>query len=214
MRFEAVLENPSVARQRLAEIEQNAATFGPLRGRTGLLASRQDKEDRSIAELNGPALKRDLERYLVMRETALKTYAREEENLRQRTSIDIPALSPAGSRVLEKIRDAIDRNDLPSALSFALADRMVKAELDAFNRAVTERFGERSLLTNTARDPSGPAFDRAAEGMAPIERQKLAAAWPLLRAGQQLAAHERTQQALKESEALRQTQRQSQGLKQ
>ena len=35
-----------------------------------------------------------------------------------------------------------------------------------------------------------------------------------LKLSQQLAAHERTQQALKESEALRQTQRQSQGLKQ
>ncbi|MCB1512324.1 MAG: Ti-type conjugative transfer relaxase TraA, partial [Hyphomicrobiaceae bacterium] len=129
MRFEAVLENPSVARQRLAEIEQNAATFGPLRGRTGLLASRQDKEDRRIAELNGPALKRDLERYLAMRETVLKRYAREEESLRQRTAIDIPSLSPTAARVLEKIRDAIDRNDLPSALGFALADKQVKAEL-------------------------------------------------------------------------------------
>ena len=214
MRMEAVLEDPSVARQRLAEIEQNAATFGPLRGRTGFLASRTDREDRRIAELNGPALKRDLERYLAMRDTALKTYAREEESLRQRTAIDIPSLSPAAARVLEKIRDAIDRNDLPAALGFALADRMVKAELDAFNRAISERFGERSLLINAARDPSGPAFEKAAEGMTPDARHKLATAWPLLRASQQLAAQERTQQALKESEALRQTQRQSQGLKQ
>ncbi len=214
LRIEAVLEDPSVARQRLTEIEQNAARFGTLRGRTGLLASRQDKEDRRVADLNTPALKRDLERYLVIRETALKRYAREEESLRRRTAIDIPSLSPAAARVLEKIRDAIDRNDLPAALGFALADRMVKAELDAFNRAVTERFGERSLLTDAARGPSGPAFDKAAEGMVPDARQKLATAWPLLRASQQLAAHERTQQALKESEALRQTQRQSQGLKQ
>ena len=100
------------------------------------------------------------------------------------------------------------------ALGFALADKQVKAELDVFNRAVSERFGERSLLANAARDLSDPAFDKAAEGMAPDARQKLATAWPLLRASQQLAAHERTQQALKESEALRQTQRQSQGLKQ
>ena len=214
MRLEAVLEDPSVARQRLAEIEQNAATFGPLRGRTGLLASRADREDRRIADLNAPALKRDLERYLTMRETALKRYAHEEESLRQRTAIDIPSLSPAASRVLEKIRDAIDRNDLPSALGFALADKQVKAELDVFNRAISERFGERSLLINAARDLSGPVFDKAAEGMAPQDRQRLATAWPLLRAGQQLAAHERTQHALKESEALRQVQRQRQGLKQ
>lgn len=214
MRLEAVLEDKATALQRLGEIEQNAACFGPLRGRTGLLASPADREDRRVADLNAPALKRDLERYLAMRDTALKRYAREEESLRRRTAIDIPSLSPAASRVLEKIRDAIDRNDLPAALGFALADRMVKAELDAFNRAVVERFGERSLLANAARDPSGTAFDKAAEGMAPQDRQRLATAWPLLRASQQLAAHERTQQALKESEALRQTQRQSQGLKQ
>jgi hypothetical protein len=35
-----------------------------------------------------------------------------------------------------------------------------------------------------------------------------------MRAGQKLAAQERTQQALKEAEALRQTQSKSQGLKQ
>lgn len=214
MRMEAVLEDPSFARQRLTEIEQNAESVGKLRGRTGLLASRADREDRRIAELNGPALKRDLERYLAMRETALKKYTSEEQSLRQRTAIDIPSLSHTAARVLEKIRDAIDRNDLPAALGFALADRMVKAELDTFNRSVAERFGERSLLGNAARDPSGTAFDKAAEGMALPDRQKLATAWPLLRASQQLAAHERTQHALKESEALRQTQRQSQGLRQ
>ena len=214
MRMEVVLEDRTTALKRLAEIEQNAATFGPLRGRTGLLANRAVREERRVAELNCPALSRDLERYLAMRETALKRYAAEEESLRQRTSIDIPSLSSAASRALEKIRDAIDRSDLPSALGFALADKMVKAELDAFNRAVAERFGERSLLVNAARDPSGPAFDKAAEGMALQDRQRLATAWPLLRASQQLGAHEQTQQALKESEALRQVQRQSRGLRQ
>ena len=138
-----------------------------------------------------------------------------------RVGQDDIAAGPAKGRPGEgddraRIQQAIDQVSAlaPDALGFALADRMVKAELDAFNRAVTERFGERSLLTDAARGPSGPAFDKAAEGMVPDARQKLATAWPLLRASQQLAAHERTQQALKESEALRQTQRQSQGLKQ
>jgi hypothetical protein len=115
---------------------------------------------------------------------------------------------------MEKVRDAIDRNDLPAALGFALADRMVKAELDTLNKAVSERFGERTLLGNGARDPSGSTFDKAAKGMSPAEKQKLAAAWPFMRAGQQLIAQQRTQQALKESEVLRQTQSKSQGLKQ
>ncbi|MGB7431524.1 MAG: BID domain-containing protein, partial [Ahrensia sp.] len=214
MRMEAVLEHPTVADQRLQEIEQKPMQFGALRGRKGLLASRADREERRVAELNGPALKRDLERYLAMRQTALKRYTVEEETLRQKTAIDIPALSPAATHVLEKIRDAIDRNDLSAVLSFARTDRKAKAELDAFIRAVSERFGERTLLANAARDPSGPVFNKAAEGIALPERNTLAAAWPLLRASQQLAANERTQQALKESEALRQIQRQSKGLKQ
>lgn len=214
MRMETVLEDANVARQRLSEIERNAASFGALRGRDGLLASRSDLENRRVAEINVPALRRDLERYLDMRQNAMNKYAAEEEGHRKRTSIDIPSLSPAAARAMEKVRDAIDRNDLAAALGFALADRMVKAELDTLNKAVSERFGERTLLGNGTRDPSGSTFDKAAKGMSPGDREKLAAAWPMMRAGQQLAAHERTQQALKESEALRQTQRQNQGLKQ
>ena len=214
MRMEAVVEDPNVARQRLGEIERNAAGFGALRGREGLLASRADREDRRVAEVNVPALRRDLERYLDMRKQAAANYRLEEEGHRKRTSIDIPSFSPAAARAMEKIRDAIDRNDLPAALGFALADRIVKAELDSFNRAVSERFGERTLLSNGAKDLSGSTFEKAAQGMSPGEREKLAAAWPLMRAGQKLAAQERTQQALKEAEALGQTQSKSQGLKQ
>ncbi|WP_025031731.1 AAA family ATPase, partial [Nitratireductor aquibiodomus] len=214
MRMEAVVEDPNVAQQRLGEIERNAASFGALKGKEGLWASRADREDRRVAEVNVPALRRDLERYLDMRERATAKYRQEEEGHRKRTSIDIPSLSPAAERAMEKVRDAIDRNDLPAALGFALADRMVKAELDTFNNAVSERFGERTLLGNAAKDPSGSTFDKAAQGMSAGDREKLSTAWPVMRAGQQLAAHERTQQALKQSEALRQTQTKSQGLKQ
>lgn len=214
MRMEAVVEDPNIARQRLGEIERNAASFGALKGREGLLTSRADRDDRRVAEVNVPALRKDLERYLDMRERATAKYRLEEEGHRKRTSIDIPSLSPAAARAMEKVRDAIDRNDLPAALGFALADRMVKAELDTFNKAVSERFGERTLLGNAAKDPSGATFDKAAQGMSPADREKLSTAWPTMRTGQQLAAHERTQQALKQSEALRQTQTKSQGLKQ
>jgi hypothetical protein len=62
-------------------------------------------------------------------------------------------------------------------------------------------------------DTSGPAFKSASASLARAEREQLAAALPIMRAGQQVAAQERTVQALKETEALRQTQRQSQVLK-
>lgn len=213
MRIEAAFSDSAERSDRLRQIEQAPAGFGPLRGRTGILASSADKSERRSAETNVPALRRDLERYFVMREQAMKQLLAEETGQRQKAAIDIPALSPEAASVLAKVRDAIDRNDLPAALGFALADRMVKAEIDALNGAVRQRFGERSLLGNGAMDTSGPAFKSASAGLAPAEREKLAAAWPIMRAGQQLAAQERTVQALKETEALRQTQRQSQVLK-
>lgn len=213
MGIEAAFSDPAARTDRLRQIEQAPEGYGVLRGRTGTLASSADKNDRRIAETNVPALRRDLDRYFVMREQAMKRLVAEEAGLRQRASIDIPALSPAAASVLAKVRDAIDRNDLPAALGFALADRMVKAEIDALNGAVRERFGERALLGNGAMDTGGPAFKAASAGLAPAEQQKLASAWPAMRTAQQLAAHVRTVRALKDIEALRQTQRQGQVLK-
>lgn len=213
MRIEAAFSDPAARSDRLHQIEQTPASYGPLRGRTGLLVGSTEKTDRRIAETNVPALRRDLERYFLMREETTKRLVAEEAGLRQRASIDIPALSPAAASVLAKVRDAIDRNDLPAALGFALADRMVKAEIDALNGAIRERLGERSLLGNGAMDTGGPAFKAASAGLAPAEQQKLASAWPAMCTAHQLAAHERTIEALKQTEALRQTRRQGQVLK-
>jgi len=213
MRFEAVLSNATEAQQRLQQIEQRPDSFGPLRGKEGLFAGKSDRKEREVATVNVPALRRDIERYMRMRETALNRLTAAEQAERHRVSIDIPALSPSAGMVLEKVRDALDRNDLPSALGYALADRMAKAEIDAFNKSVSERFGERAFLSTAAKEAQGPLFDKAALGLPPGEKQKLASAWPLMRAGQQLAAQERTTQALKETEALRQSQRQSSVLK-
>jgi BID domain of Bartonella effector protein (Bep) len=213
MHIEAAFSDASARADRLRQIEQAPAGYGPLRGRTGILAGSADKNDRHIAETNVPALRRDLERYFVMREQVMKRLVAEEAGQRRRASIDIPALSPVAASVLARVRDAIDRNDLPAALGFALADRMVKAEIDALNGAVRERFGERALLGNGAMDTGGPAFKAASAGLLPAEQQKLASAWPVMRTAQQLAAHERMVAALKQTEALRQTQRQGQVLK-
>lgn len=214
MNFDAVLADRERAAQVLQKLEAEPASIGALKGRTGILAGKAEREARRVAELNVPALKRDLERYLSMRESALKRLQADEQALRQRVSIDIPALSPAARLVLERVRDAIDRNDLPAALGFALSNRETKLEIDGFNQAVTERFGERTLLTNSAREPSGKLFDKLSEGMRPEEKARLQEAWPVMRTAQQLAAHERTVQSLKQAEDLRLTQRQSPVLKQ
>ncbi|MGB3389037.1 MAG: BID domain-containing protein, partial [Pseudaminobacter sp.] len=210
---DAMLKDSTLAKTTTAKIASDPESFGALKGKTGLLASREDKQDRETARLNAPALARNLDSYLRQRAEAERKHEAEERARRIKVAVDIPALSDRARQMLERVRDAIDRNDLPAALGFALADKMAKAEIDTFNKAVSERFGERSLLSNAASEATGPAFERQAFGMSPGERQKLATVWPMMRAGQQLAAHERTVQALKETEALRQSQRQSQVLK-
>lgn len=214
MNFDAVLADRAMAKQALRQIETSVVSIGPLNGKPGMLASKADREARRIAELNVPALKRDLEQYLRMRETAVQRLQADEQVLRQRVSIDIPALSPAAHVVLERVCDAIDRNDLPSAMAYALSNRETKLEIDGFSRAVNERFGERTLLSNAAREPSGKIFDTLSNGMQPDQKQRLKDAWPVMRTAQQLSAHERTVQSLKQSEGLRLTQRQNPVLKQ
>ncbi len=176
IRSDTLVKDPVTVTAVLQRLTDNPQSFGTLRGRTGLLAGAADRGDRQRAEANVPALKRDIEGYLRMRSEAEHKYGVEENAVRQRLSIDIPALSRDARRVLERVRDAIDRNDLRAALEFALADRMAKAEIDGFNRAVAERFGGRSLLTNAAREPNGAVFDKAAAGMNAVQREQLRAA--------------------------------------
>ena len=214
MNFDAVLADRDAARQVLQKLEAEPASIGPLRGKTGILASKTEREARRVAEVNVPALKRDLERYLHMRESATQRMAADEQALRQRVSIDIPALSPDARAVLERVRDAIDRNDLPAALAYALSNRETKLEIDGFNKAVTERFGERTLLTNAAREPSGKLFDKLSEGLSHQEKERLKEAWSVMRTAQQLAAHERTTETLRQVEELRLAQRQTPVVKQ
>lgn len=209
MNFDAVLADKEMAKQILQKLEAEPASLGPLKGKTGILATRSDREARRIAELNVPALKRDLEQYLRMREAAVHRLQADEQAMRQRVSIDIPALSPAARVVLERARDAIDRNDLPAAMAYALSNRETKLEIDGFNKAVTERFGERTLLSNAARDPSGKIFEELAKGMKPEQKEELKQAWPVMRTAQQLSAHERTVNSLKLAEEQRLIQRQA-----
>ncbi|GLS35278.1 conjugal transfer protein TraA [Mesorhizobium tianshanense] len=214
MNFDAVLADRQAASQTLQKLTINPVSIGSLNGKTGLLASKADREARRVADVNVPALKHDIERFLQMRESALQRIEGEEKTLRQRVSIDIPALSPAARGMLERVRDAIDRNDLPAALGYALSNRETKLEVDGFNKAVAERFGERTLLTNAARNPAGQLFDELAEGLQPQEKEWLKEAWPVMRTAQQLEAHERTAATLKQAEDLALSQRQSPVMKQ
>lgn len=209
MNFNAALSDPAAATQMLDRLSATPESAGALKGRTGLMARSAERADRQAAERNVPVLRREIERYLTLRQKAVERVEKDEQALRHRMSIDIPALSEGAQRVLERVRDAIDRNDLPAALGYAIADREAKAEIDRFGQVVSKRFGERTLLGNAAREPAGGVFEKAAVGLSAGERQRLALAWPMMRTAQQLAAQERTVEALRRTEALRQSQRQT-----
>lgn len=203
--IDVMLADEARAKSTLARIAIEPESYGALKGKTGILASRGSKQDRQRAERNVPALAQSLGDYLRQRsETAHRKYA-EEIAVRRTLAVDIPALSPNAKQILERVRDAIDRNDLPAGLEYALADKMVKAELEGFARAVSERFGERSLLGIAAKDVNGETFKTITNNMPAGQTAEVQTAWILMRTVQQLAAYERTSEALKRAETLRQT---------
>ncbi|MBB3302275.1 Ti-type conjugative transfer relaxase TraA [Rhizobium sp. BK077] len=210
---DAMLKDETVAKSTLTKLGSEPESFGALKGKTGILASRSHKQEREKAQTNAPALARNLERYLRQRAEAERKFEVEERAARLKVSIDIPALSPNAKQTLERVRDAIDRNDLPAGLEFALADKMVKAELEGFAKAVSERFGERTFLSLAAKDPSGQTFNTVTSGMTAVQKAEVQSAWNSMRTVQQLVARERTTEALKQAETLRQAKSQGLSLK-
>lgn len=202
---DAMLADKTVAASTLFRVANEPESFGTLKGRTGMFANKTDKQDRETAMLNVPALSRNLERFIEMRGLAEQKHQAEERAARKTVSIDIPALSQSAKSVLERVRDAIDRNDLPAGLEYALADKMVKAELEGFAKAVSDRFGERTFLGIAAKDTDGEAYRNLTVSMNPIQKAEVQSAWSAMRTVQQLAAHERATTALKQSDAMRQT---------
>ncbi|MBB1251736.1 Ti-type conjugative transfer relaxase TraA [Rhizobium sp. G21] len=208
---DAILRDDQAAAEKtIARIASEPETFGALKGKTGLLASRGDKVDRDRALKNVTPLADSISDYLRQRGDAERRNHAEELAVRRQVSLEIPALSSNAKSVLERVRDAIDRNDLPSGLEYALADKMVKAELEGFAKAVTERFGERTFLPLAAKDANGEAFQRVTSGMSAAQKSEVQQAWNTMRTVQQLNAHERSVTALKQAETPRQTK--SQGL--
>lgn len=228
-RFRLVYADPQAAfravdvDQMLADRTGNAAklqtimdkpeNFGTLRGKTGMFASAADKRDRERAIANLSGLAGSLSDYLRQRDSLETRVLGEELSRRRRVSVEIPALSASAKSVLERVRDAIDRNDLPSGLEFALSDKMIKAELEGFARAVSERFGERTLLRLAARDADGEIYRSVTSDMNAGQKAEIRSAWGLMRTSQQLAAHERSANGAKQAETLRQTKTQGLSLK-
>jgi Ti-type conjugative transfer relaxase TraA len=202
---DAMLRDQATAAKTIARIASEPETFGALKGKAGLLASRSEKADRDRALKNVTPLADSISDYLRQRGEAERRNQAEEIAVRRQLALEIPALSSNAKSVLERVRDAIDRNDLPSGLEYALADKMMKAELEGFAKAVSERFGERTFLPLAAKDANGEAFQRVTSGMNAAQKSEVQQAWTTMRTVQQLSAHERSVTALRETQALRQT---------
>ena len=195
-----MLANESAARSTIAAIVADPESFGALNGKTGVFASNRDREERQKALLNVPALARNLERYLRQRAVAAHKHRIEEETARTRISFDIPALSAGARRMLEIVRDAIERNDLHAGLEHTQAEKQIKVELDGFAKAVSKRFGERTFLSISAKEPGGETFQKLTSGMSASRKTEIQAAWSSMRTIQELEAHQRTTAALKQSQ--------------
>jgi Ti-type conjugative transfer relaxase TraA len=207
--LEGILSDPPKVEAVIASLSKEPQSFGALKGTTRLLAARVDKEMRETALVNAPALARALERYLRARGERRACYEAEEMTLRSKAAIAIPALSPAAQKVLDAAREAIDRKDWPLALQLACADGLVKGELDAFIRAVIDRFGERSLLPAAAGAVDGKAFGVLTAGMDKGLQVQMRSAWNLMRTAMQINAHERSVMLGNPLKALTQSERRS-----
>jgi hypothetical protein len=183
------------------QLGRDPEAFGAMRGKTGMFASSEAKAERQRALNNVPALRDNLARYMRLRAEIGDLRTVELSRERDRSRVDIPALSGSAQSVLDRIRDAIDRNDLSAALGFTLADKMVKAEIDQLNKALDQRFGERAFLGS--KEAKGPAYDAAAAQVAEGDRSKLVAAWPSFSAAQRVAAYERAQQQTRAESQIR-----------
>ncbi|MBD9375476.1 Ti-type conjugative transfer relaxase TraA [Rhizobium sp. ARZ01] len=210
---DAMLRDQATAIKTIAKIAGEPEAFGALKGKTGVFASRADKSDHDRALKNVTPLADSISDYLRQRGEAEQRNHAEEIAARRQVALDIPALSAKAKNALERVRDAIDRNDLPSGLEYALADKMVKAELEALAKLVSERFGKRTFLPLAAKDMNGEAFQRVTAGMNTTQKSEVQQAWSTMRTVQQLSAHEHAVTALKASEAMRQTKSQGFTLK-
>ncbi|MEO9338591.1 Ti-type conjugative transfer relaxase TraA [Mesorhizobium sp. SB112] len=203
--FDAMLRDQVTATKTIAKITAQPEAFGALKGKTGVFAGSTSKSDRERALKNVTPLADSISDYFRERRKAERYSHSEERACRRKAALEIPALSANAMSVLKRVRDAIDRNDLQSALEYSLADKVVKAELEGFTKAVSERFGERTFLPLAANDTTGQVFSQITAGMNATQKSEMQQAWNTMRTVQQLSAHERTVTALKASEAMRQT---------
>jgi Ti-type conjugative transfer relaxase TraA len=201
---EAMLQDRAKAQQMLTRVVSEPESFGSLRGKQGLFASRRERSDRDQAKANVAALADSLGDYTAQRAAAEERYTALEVASRKRAALPIPSPSFSAAKVLEQLSAAADQDAFVSLARQLVLDGPVKAELEGLAKRVAERFGEQSFLPLAASQANGRIFQHLTAGMNAAQRKEMEIAWPLLQAVQKLTAHQRTVEGLQASEILRQ----------
>lgn len=203
--IDAMVRDQATAAKTIVKIYDQPETFGALKGKARLLASRADRSNRNQAEKNVAPLADAIRDYLLQHNEAERRNHAEELAARRKLAVEIQGLSAEAGQVLQRVRDAIDRNDPASGLDYVRADRQVKAELDVFAKAVSSRFGERTFLTLAAAEVNGVLFHRLTAEMTATQKNEVQQAWQPMRTMQQIRAYERKVEAQKQVETIIQT---------
>lgn len=173
------------------QLASNPEAFGAIKGKTGMFASSSAKAQRQNALGHADPLAKSIRDYIRIRAEVQELHTGTLKQERDFQRVDVPSIANDASRTLERIRDAIDRNDLHSHLGFAMSDRIVRAEIEGLNKALDEKFGPNTF---SSAEPKGKKFEAAAAKVAPSDHAKLAEAWPLFNAAQKVAAHQKEQE--------------------
>ncbi|MDO3445448.1 Ti-type conjugative transfer relaxase TraA [Agrobacterium sp. V1] len=202
---DAMLQDQAASARTIMKIASDPGSFGALNGKTGIFTSHTDRLDREQAIKNVRPLADSIGDYLRQRREAERINHAMEAAVRRQVALEIPCLSLHARNVLEQMRQAFDRDELPSGLQSELADKVVSTEIETFAQAVSERFGERTFLPDIAKEAKGETFQRVTAGMNATQKSQVERAWSVMRTAQQLSAHQRSTIAMKHTGVLRPT---------
>jgi hypothetical protein len=195
-RLHAVIEREGGDLRRAAAVldQEGPEILGALRGRDGWLATAVAKEERWRAVRGAKGLAPGLRGEADDRDRARRDHARAVEAQRRRDAVEVPGLSRAAWGAVRAVETAKERGAAeakPGEEGWrraarereAVADAWerevvarpgVKAELEAFARAVRERFGfdahRDTRLQRPEARPGTPEAERPREGLAGVAR--------------------------------------------
>ena len=119
--------------------------LGDLLGKVGWLASAAAKQERAGAERAAAALPGSLGRIGEAESRAERTYRGSVDGQRTADATDIPRLSVAAAAAIGTVHAAPDKRTCGEMWRAGQQDERLTAELDAFRRADTQRFGDEGL---------------------------------------------------------------------